>query len=289
MKTNYIFQLLAIILLSVGFIACEEDGDEVSITETAMVLDDTKYVMDDVDIEAMEEHGEMMLFINASNDDASFNIGLYNYTGNGSYTLTEGSETSEGHAHFYAGSSSMYHETIKVTIVNDEEGSIAGSFSGTAHGMNVGETNIAVSGTFTQDDEGEEPDGSFIPASYLDTMQWTETWLVVFSDETMGFDFSINDYTSTNRDCYLQDQTFKYINSFLFEGENRLKKFGEINTSEPIAIPEEWDTSNSMLQVGSYYVAQCKDGYVVFKINGYMSCCGEFVMKFSFVPDSEID
>lgn len=130
---------------------------------------------------------------------------------------------------------------------------------------------------------------TIIPASYLDTMQWTETWLVIYSDESMGFDFSANEYVSSDRDCYLEETSFKYINTFLFEGENRLKMFGAINPSVPLTVPETWDETNSMLQVGSYYVAQCKDGYVVFKVNGYMSCCGEFVIKFSFVPDSALE
>ncbi len=290
MKTKDTSQLLMILALIFSFIACEEDGD-VSVTETALVLDGTKYVMDDISIEAMEEHGEMMLFVDASNDDnASFNIGLYNYTGKGSYTLEEGSDNMQGHMHISTTDASFYFESISVEIVNDTEGSIAGTFIGTVHSSDGSATGVAASGTFTQEaGDGDDTEESFIPASYLDTMQWTETYLVYFDDATMGFDFSANDYVDGARDGYLDRSTLAFVNSFLFDGENHIKKFTAINLTEPMTIPDSWDTTNETLSVGSYYVVECADGYALFKVNSYMECCGEFMIKFSFVPTTAIE
>lgn len=288
MKTKDLLQLLAIVLLGFTLMACEEEGDgAITITETAVTFDGTKYVMDNASIESFEEHGDMMMFIDASNDDVALNISLYNYTGKGTYTLSESSEMSQGHLHLLVNNTSYYFKDISVVIIDDTEGSISGTFAGTVHSAANSETGIELAGTFVQGDEPEET-SSMIPTTYLNESNWTSTYLVYYDDATMGFDFSLNNYVDTERDGYLDRSTLAFINSFLFEGVNHLYKFSSLDAANAMEIPAEWDSSNSQLQVGNYYLVECKDGYALFKVLSYMDCCGEFEISHSFVPTSAI-
>lgn len=127
-----------------------------------------------------------------------------------------------------------------------------------------------------------------IPMSFLNESEWKAEWFVVYSDTTMGYDFSAKEYNNTNRDAFLHQTEMKFINSFLFDGENRIKKLASINSTENLSIPQDWDMTNNKLEVGMYYLAQCNDGYVIFKVNSYMDCCAEFEITFTFIPNEMI-
>jgi len=129
----------------------------------------------------------------------------------------------------------------------------------------------------------------YIPAKHLDTLTWTNTWLMPYSDTTIGFDFSKNEYNSANRDGYLNMSTHSYENASEFNGQNKVKNLGVLNLNTEYKIPTTWDAKNDSLVEGNFYAVQCKDGYARFKVKYYMTCCGEYEIDFKFVATANIE
>ena len=103
----------------------------------------------------------------------------------------------------------------------------------------------------------------------------------------MGFDFSLGEYIDSTRDGWLEYATMSFENASIFGG-NRVKKESSFDPNVDYKIPSTWDAQNDSLMIGSHYAVQCLDGYAIFKVKSYMSCCGEYEIKYVFVADADL-
>lgn len=127
-----------------------------------------------------------------------------------------------------------------------------------------------------------------IPTSYLDVSSWNDDYLLPYDDTSYGYDFSEEEHNNTSRDCYLSLDGLSIVNSFLFEGENHIKKYSaaDISMASGLNIPTEWDNSPT-LEANSFYLIECTDGYALVKL--ISSDHQEWIMNFIFIPESAIN
>lgn len=129
----------------------------------------------------------------------------------------------------------------------------------------------------------------YITKASMDSAKWKNTWLLPYSDASIGFDFSTMMYVDSTRDGYLDMATMTFENKSLFGGQNKVLDLGNLDENVDYKLTNQWNTTNSKLAVGEYYLVQCQDGYAIFKIKSFMTCCDEYEMDFIFVPASELE
>lgn len=132
----------------------------------------------------------------------------------------------------------------------------------------------------------EEEENLVILQSYLDVSTWEQDLLLPYSDETYGYDFSLQEHNNTSRDCYLTLDAVNIVNSFLFDGVNHIKKYDatEINFKDNLEIPNKWDEENPVLEAGAYYLLECADGYAIVKpVAMHFS---EWVIDYIYIPNT---
>lgn len=167
--------------------------------------------------------------------------------------------------------------------VDDDGSCLYVTSTDTSSNVNVGTTDTTTTADTTTTKTYEH-----IVASFLDSSKWTKTWLLPFSDSTMGFDFSANNFVDSLRDGYLNMSTMTFENKSIFNGENKVKSLGNLDLSGDYKIMKQWDASNSKLVVGEFYLVQCLDGYAIFHVVSFMTCCNEYEISFVHVPTKDI-